>query len=157
MYEYIFAQIRSEAEKRNLKDSTIDAYCNTIGYFLRTVNKDINALSTDDVDAFLTEKRLRGLAPQTYNHYHSSIRFFYTRILKMNWDDEDIPRMKLDRSLPTVLSREEMQRIILADGSALEIAAQARKEGVRSLRESGLHKVKIGVTSLEEVLAVTNE
>ena len=52
---------------------------------------------------------------------------------------------------------EEMQRIILADGSALEIAAQARKEGVRSLRESGLHKVKIGVTSLEEVLAVTNE
>ena len=28
---------------------------------------------------------------------------------------------------------------------------------VRSLRQSGLHKVKSGVTSLEEVLAVTNE
>ena len=52
---------------------------------------------------------------------------------------------------------EELQRIILADGSALEIAQQARREGVRSLRESGLHKVKLGVTSLEEVLAVTNE
>src|SRR4051794_16660997 len=52
---------------------------------------------------------------------------------------------------------EDMQRIILADGSALEIADQARKEGVRSLRESGLHKVKLGLTSLEEVLAVTNE
>lgn len=52
---------------------------------------------------------------------------------------------------------EEMQRIILADGSALEIAEQARKEGVRSLRQSGLHKVRIGVTSLEEVLAVTNQ
>lgn len=52
---------------------------------------------------------------------------------------------------------EEIQRIILADGSALEIAEQARKEGVRSLRESGLRKVKIGVTSLEEVLAVTNQ
>jgi type IV pilus assembly protein PilB len=52
---------------------------------------------------------------------------------------------------------EDMQRIILADGSALEIAQQARKEGVRSLRESGLHKVKLGLTSLEEVLAVTNE
>jgi type IV pilus assembly protein PilB len=52
---------------------------------------------------------------------------------------------------------EEIQRIILADGSALEIAEQARKEGVRSLRESGLRKVKIGVTSLEEILAVTNE
>jgi type IV pilus assembly protein PilB len=51
---------------------------------------------------------------------------------------------------------EELQRIILADGSALEIAAQSRKEGVRSLRESGLQKVMAGMTSLEEVLAVTN-
>ena len=40
---------------------------------------------------------------------------------------------------------------------ALEIAAQARAEGVRSLRDAGLHKVKLGMTSLEEVLAVTNE
>ena len=52
---------------------------------------------------------------------------------------------------------EEMQRIILRDGSALEIAEQAQAEGVRSLRASGLHKVKKGLTSLEEVLAVTNE
>ncbi len=52
---------------------------------------------------------------------------------------------------------EEIQRIILRDGSALEIAEQARLEGVRSLRESGLHKAKMGLTSLEEVLAVTNE
>lgn len=52
---------------------------------------------------------------------------------------------------------EEMQRIILRDGSALEIAQQARSEGVRSLRQSGLYKAKIGMTSLEEVLACTNE
>jgi type IV pilus assembly protein PilB len=52
---------------------------------------------------------------------------------------------------------EELQRIILRDGSALEIAKQAQAEGVRSLRLSGLHKVKQGLTSLEEVLAVTNE
>ena len=112
MYEDIFTQIRNEAEKRNLKENTINAYCNSVDYFLRTVNKDVSALTTDDVDAFLTEKRLGGLAPQTYNHYYSSIRFFYKRILKMNWDDEDIPRMKLDRSLPTVLSRDEIQSII---------------------------------------------
>ena len=51
---------------------------------------------------------------------------------------------------------EEIQRIILADGSELEIAAQARREGVRSLREAGLRKVMQGMTSLEEILAVTN-
>jgi type IV pilus assembly protein PilB len=52
---------------------------------------------------------------------------------------------------------DEIQRIILRDGSALDIAAQAQLEGVRSLRQSGLHKAKQGLTSLEEVLAVTNE
>jgi type IV pilus assembly protein PilB len=52
---------------------------------------------------------------------------------------------------------EEMQRIILADGSAMAIAEQARKEGVRTLRESGLQKVKLGITSLEEVLGCTND
>jgi type IV pilus assembly protein PilB len=51
---------------------------------------------------------------------------------------------------------ETMQQIILRGGSALEIAAQAKAEGVRSLRESGLRKVKLGVTSLEEVLGCTN-
>ncbi len=51
---------------------------------------------------------------------------------------------------------EEIQRIVLRDGSALEIAAQAQEEGVRSLRQSGLYKVKLGMTSLEEVLGCTN-
>jgi len=51
---------------------------------------------------------------------------------------------------------EEIQRIVLRDGSALEIAAQAQLEGVRSLRQSGLHKVKLGLTSMEEVLGCTN-
>jgi type IV pilus assembly protein PilB len=52
---------------------------------------------------------------------------------------------------------EEIQRIILRGGSALDIAKQASAEGVRTLRESGLLKVKQGMTSLEEVLSVTNE
>ncbi|MEI7537228.1 MAG: ATPase, T2SS/T4P/T4SS family, partial [Comamonadaceae bacterium] len=52
---------------------------------------------------------------------------------------------------------EAMQRIILRDGNALEVGQQAAAEGVRTLRQAGLHKVKLGLTSLEEVLAVTNE
>jgi type IV pilus assembly protein PilB len=51
---------------------------------------------------------------------------------------------------------EEIERIILAHGTALEIEAQAKREGVRTLRQSGLMKVKQGMTSLEEVLGCTN-
>jgi len=48
-------------------------------------------------------------------------------------------------------------RIILASGSAVDIADQAAKEGVWDLRRSGLEKVKAGLTSLEEVNSVTIE
>ena len=51
---------------------------------------------------------------------------------------------------------EEIQRIILAGGTSLDIAAQAAREGVNDLRRSGLLKAKQGLTSLEEVLATTN-
>jgi type IV pilus assembly protein PilB len=52
---------------------------------------------------------------------------------------------------------DEMRQLIMRNGNALDIAVQAEKEGVRTLRGSGLLKVKAGVTSLEEIEAVTNE
>jgi len=52
---------------------------------------------------------------------------------------------------------EEIHGIILKNGSTLEIAQQAQRDGVLNLRQAGLLKVKQGLTSLEEVLAVTNE
>ncbi|WP_374567792.1 type IV-A pilus assembly ATPase PilB [Ideonella sp.] len=52
---------------------------------------------------------------------------------------------------------EEIQRIILSLGSSVDIAAAAQRDGVRDLRQSGLLKVRLGATSLEEVIAATNE
>jgi type IV pilus assembly protein PilB len=52
---------------------------------------------------------------------------------------------------------EELQRIIMAGGNAIDIAVQAAKEGVWDLRRSGLEKVRNGLTSLEEVNSVTIE
>ena len=52
---------------------------------------------------------------------------------------------------------ETIQRIILAEGSAIDIAEEAKKNGIRDLRQSGLVKVRSGVTTLEEVISATNE
>ena len=52
---------------------------------------------------------------------------------------------------------DEMRQLIMRNGSAIDIADQARREGIRDLRQSGLLKVKAGITSLEEIEAVTNE
>ena len=49
-----------------------------------------------------------------------------------------------------------IQRLIMSNGNERDIALQAQKEGVKDLRQSGLIKVKRGLTSLDEVLASTN-
>lgn len=50
-----------------------------------------------------------------------------------------------------------ISRIIMKNGTAHDIADQARIEGVNDLRRSGMLKVKQGLTSIEEVEACTNE
>lgn len=50
-----------------------------------------------------------------------------------------------------------LQRLIMADGNSIEIAARMREEGFNDLRTSGLLKVMQGVTSLEEVNRVTKD
>jgi type IV pilus assembly protein PilB len=52
---------------------------------------------------------------------------------------------------------EAMQDMILKNASALDLARVAESNGVNNLRRSGLLKVKQGLTSIEEVLGVTNE
>ncbi|HIA09439.1 MAG TPA: type IV-A pilus assembly ATPase PilB, partial [Chromatiaceae bacterium] len=52
---------------------------------------------------------------------------------------------------------EEMGRIIMRGGNSMDLADQARKDGVNDLRRSGLNKAKQGFTSLEEINRVTKE
>lgn len=52
---------------------------------------------------------------------------------------------------------DEISRLILEGGNAMQLADQARREGVSDLRQSGLRKVKAGLISLEELNRVTKE
>ena len=45
----------------------------------------------------------------------------------------------------------------MTGGNVMDIAEQAAREGVMNLRQAGLLKVRQGITSLEEVLACTND
>jgi type IV pilus assembly protein PilB len=49
-----------------------------------------------------------------------------------------------------------MQHLILQNASGSELAAQAEKEGVNTLRHAGLLQASMGITSLSEVLAHTD-
>lgn len=52
---------------------------------------------------------------------------------------------------------EKMRGLILEGGNAMQLAEQAKSEGINDLRESGLNKVRMGITSIEEIDRVTKE
>jgi len=52
---------------------------------------------------------------------------------------------------------DRMRELILEGGNAMQLAQQAKAEGINDLRESGLNKVRLGITSLEEIDRVTKE
>jgi len=52
---------------------------------------------------------------------------------------------------------EEIGRIIMQNGNAMDIADQAEKDGIDDLRRSGLKKVKAGVMGLKELNRVTKD
>jgi len=52
---------------------------------------------------------------------------------------------------------ERMRALILEGGNAMQLATQAQSEGINDLRTSGLNKVRMGITSIEEIDRVTKE
>lgn len=94
-------------------------------------------------------------------------------LLKTGFKEEEIPDLKLyapkgcDQCQEGYKGRvgvyqvmpisETMGRIIMSGGNAIQLADQAKKEGIADLRESGLRKVSMGMTSLEEINRVITE
>ena len=105
MYKDIFESIRNEAEKRNMRERTIQLYCSDVSYFLRWIGKNVSDLTLEDAESFLTAKRLEGRSPETHNHYRSAIKFLYKKVLKTVWDDD------ISRTNMTIHVRETKGRI----------------------------------------------
>ena len=61
MYEDIFELVTIAARKRNLKESTANAYCHALSPFLNATGKPWQELSVADADDYLTAKRLAGI------------------------------------------------------------------------------------------------
>ncbi len=94
-------------------------------------------------------------------------------LLAEGFKEEDLPELKIYKAVgcdqcdggykgrvgiyQVMPISDEMSRIIMAEGNAIQLADQARKEGINDLRQSGLLKVKQGITSLEDVNRVTKE
>jgi integrase/recombinase XerD len=97
--------------------------------FLRGRGRDLSDAAPEDVEAYFTALGARGLSPATAARRRASVRQFYRFVLGEAWRTDDPSRRveapKKGRSLPKVLSRQEIDRLI---------AAAAARDGAQGLR-----------------------
>jgi integrase/recombinase XerD len=112
MNEIYLEQLNTEAAIRNLTETTARTYHYYVTSFLKHTEKKIEYLTCADVREFLLKRKGEGISASTLNLYNSSIRFFFRHVLHKLWDDEVVPRMKLDYHLPETLTMEEIEELL---------------------------------------------
>ena len=102
-----------ELQRRNYADTTIDCYLRTVEDFSRYFNCSPDRLGPRHIREYQAELfQKRKFSPNTVAQRLAALRFFYTKTLKKAWSMEETPYPKRAVHLPTILSQEEVARLI---------------------------------------------
>ncbi|MBW1803188.1 MAG: site-specific integrase [Deltaproteobacteria bacterium] len=105
-------KMKMDMELRNFSTRTIETYLWCMKSYTLHYGLSPDELGDDDIRNYLyyllKEKKA---AQSTISQAYSALKFFYEKTLGRTWNEEKIPRSKVPKILPTVLSMEEVQGI----------------------------------------------
>jgi integrase/recombinase XerD len=120
------------AVERAAAKNTLTAYGRDLADaagFLAERRRDLASASAEDVESYFNALGARGLSPATAARRRAAVRQFYRFVLAEGWRADDPSRRveapRKGRSLPKVLGRDEVDRLI---------AAAAGRDGAQGLR-----------------------
>ncbi len=102
-----------ELHRRNYAQTTIDCYIRTVQHFSQYFRRSPDQLGPEHIREYQAAlfKKCK-LAPNTVNQRLAALRFFYVQTLKRAWSAAETPYPKKVVTLPTILSQEEVARLI---------------------------------------------
>lgn len=106
-------RLAEDMKIRNLAQATIDAYTYHVQRFADFSKKPLDRATPEDVRSFqlyLIETKKVGYS--SFNQAVCALRFLYTTTIPRKWPVKMIPYGKRDKKLPTVLSRQEVDRLL---------------------------------------------
>ena len=111
-----FEAFRDWMTLRNYAPTTIKSYSSQLRQFLlwRQRRGAVGEIEQGQVKAYLTERSDEGLSWRTINVIYSTLRMYLTKVLRRDWSVEQLPRPRQEKSLPTILSVSEVERLINA-------------------------------------------
>ncbi len=107
----ILKKLEIELKLRGFTPLTIKAYLNHNESFLKFIKKKPEDINTDDIKSYMAFLLENNKKPATVSLVLSSLKFFYKEILEKDLFTK-IKAPKSEKKLPTVLTKEEMKRLI---------------------------------------------
>ena len=127
-----------ELQRRNYAQSTVDAYISAMQEFAKYFNRPPDQLEPEHIRQFqLHLIRDRKLAANTVKQRMAAVQFFFVRTLKRPWPRQEFSYPKIPVRLPTILSQEEVTRLIDSAASAAETAEETLPRTASSAGFSG--------------------
>ena len=102
-----------ELQRRNYSEATTRCYIRTVEDFSRRFKCSPDRLGSEHIREYQAELfQKRKLSPSTVTQRLAALRFFYIKTLKKAWSIAETPYPKKVFHLPTILSQEEVARLI---------------------------------------------
>ncbi len=102
-----------ELQRRNYAETTTDCYIRAVEDFSRRFHLPPDRLGPRHIREYQAELfQKQKLAAGTVRQRLAALRFFYTKTLKKSWSIEETPYPKKTLHMPTILSQEEVARLI---------------------------------------------
>src|SRR5215471_5946335 len=101
-----------DLQRRNYAQNTIRHYIRTVEDFARRFRCSPDRLGPRHIREYQAELFRKGKSPSTVTQRLAALRFFYVRTLKKSWSAAETPYPKQASQLPTILSQEEVERLI---------------------------------------------
>jgi len=149
MNDYL-QQNTTELKVRNYSPRTIEAYTNCLREYFEYKKIDLDRVDETKIKSFLIDKQDRKYAPQTINLYLNAIKFFYREVIKNYHQKINIKFAKRNKSLPVVLSRSEIAKIIDATNNLKHKLIISLAYGA-GLRVSEIINLKVQNINLDEL------
>jgi integrase/recombinase XerD len=110
-----FNQMKQDLEIRGYSSNTVRIYLDHMKNFIKFHMKSPEDILLEDINTYqvyLVYSKKSSFA--TFNLAVCSIKYFFKHVLKKEWDIDQIPFQKRIKSLPSVISKQEISRIINA-------------------------------------------
>jgi integrase/recombinase XerD len=101
-----------ELQRLDYSDSTARIYLHVVSDFARYFRRSPDTLGPEHVRQYQLHLFHKKLSPYTIRQHTAALRFFFFKTLRRNFRAEYIPFPKFRKRLPTILSPEEVGRLI---------------------------------------------